>query len=127
MTTSWLPLFGYIRGSLNMSLVVARVIDDEIRIISDTKITDPDALHPTLLDGGLKCIVISPSCCICFAGNVTVAQEALAPILDRRLQDRQQITDHLLKHHNAALGEADFIVASIQPLATVDRISKGTL
>jgi hypothetical protein len=76
-----------------MSLVVARVIDDEIRIISDTKITDSDALHPTPLDGGLKCIAISPTCCVCFAGNVTVAEEALAPILNRTMQDRQQIYD----------------------------------
>ncbi|MGB8397650.1 hypothetical protein [Bradyrhizobium sp.] len=86
-----------------MSLVVARVIDDdEIRIISDTKIADSGALHPTLLDGGLKCIAISPTCCVCFAGNVAVAEEALAPILNRTMQDRRQITTHLLQHHKAA-------------------------
>jgi hypothetical protein len=107
-----------------MSLVVARVIDDEIRIISDTKITDSDALHPTLLDGGLKCIAISPTCCVCFAGNVTVAEEALAPILNRTMQDRQQITTHLLQHHKAAGGEADFIVASAGTCVAIDRIAE---
>jgi hypothetical protein len=106
-----------------MSLVVARVIDDEIRIISDTKITDSGALHPTLLDGGLKCIAISPTCCVCFAGNVTVAEEALAPILNRTIQDRQQITTHLLQHHKAARGETDFIVASAGTCVAIDRIA----
>jgi hypothetical protein len=106
-----------------MSLVVARVIDDEIRIISDTKITDSGALHPTLLDGGLKCIAISPTCCVCFAGNVTVAEEALAPILNRTIQDRQQITTHLLQHHKAAQGETDFIVASAGTCVAIDRIA----
>jgi hypothetical protein len=82
------------------------MIDDEIRIISDTKITDSGVLHPTLLDGGLKCIAISPTCCVCFAGKVAVAEEALAPILNHTMQDRQQITTHLLQHHKAAQGEA---------------------
>src|ERR1700732_379673 len=95
-----------------MTLVVVRVIDDEIRIISDTKITDSGALHPTLLDGGLKCIAISPTCCVCFAGHVAAAEGALVPILDRTLRDRQQITTHLLEHHKAARGKTDFIVAS---------------
>jgi hypothetical protein len=115
-------------GSFNMSLVVSRVIDDEIRIISDTKFTDSGALHPTLLDGGLKCIAISHACCVCFAGNVTVAEEALAPILNRTIQDRQQITTHLLQHHKAARGdpetETDFIVASAGTCVAIDRIAE---
>jgi len=110
-----------------MSLVVARVIDDEIRIISDTKIMDSGALHPTLLDGGLKCITISPTCCVCFAGNVAVAEEALAPILNRTMQDRQQIATHLLQHHKAARGETDFIVASAETCVAIDRIAEDKL
>jgi hypothetical protein len=110
-----------------MSLVVSRVIDDEIRIISDTKITDSGVLHPTLLDGGLKCIAISPTCCVCFAGKVGVAEEALAPILNRTMQDRQQITTHLLQHHKAARGETDFIVASAGTCVAIDRIAEDRL
>jgi hypothetical protein len=110
-----------------MSLIVARMIDDEIRIISDTKITDSGVLHPTLLGGGLKCIAISPTCCVCFAGKVAVAEEALAPILNRTMQDRQQITTHLLQHHKAAQGEADFIVASAGTCAAIDRIAENRL
>jgi hypothetical protein len=110
-----------------MTLVVVRVIDDEIRIISDTKITDSGALHPTLLDGGLKCIAISPTCCVCFAGNVAAAEGALVPILDRTLRDRQQITTHLLEHHKAARGKTDFIVASAGTCVTIDRVANDTL
>ena len=64
-----------------MSLIVARIIEDEIRIVSDTKVTNYSAVHNTPLNGSLKCVVVSPSCCICFAGRAGLAQVAMEPIL----------------------------------------------
>jgi len=111
-----------------MSLIVARRIDNEVRIITDTKITDDLILHQTLLGGKLKCVVVSPTCCVCFAGIVALAEEALSPILDGEICDRQRITTHLLQHHRASKGEIDFIVASLdEPVAAIDRITEGEL
>jgi hypothetical protein len=106
-----------------MTLVVARVIGDEIRIISDTKITDTSVLHSTLLDGALKCIAVSPTCCVSYAGNVAYAKEALASILNHTIRDRDQITTHLLQHHKAAGGKTDFIVAFAGTSVAIDRVA----
>jgi hypothetical protein len=110
-----------------MTLIVARLIGDEVRIISDTKITNDLALHQTLLDGGLKCIVVSSACCVCFAGNVMLAENALSPILNGVVRGRQQITTHLLQQHRASDRKTDFIVASVEGLVAIDRITEGEL
>jgi len=49
----------------------------------------------------------------------------LAPMLHRTMQDRQQITTHLLHHHTAARGVTDFIVASAGTCVAVDRIAEN--
>ena len=110
-----------------MTLIVARQIDDEVRIISDTKFTDDLSLRQTLLDGGLKCIVISPNCCVCFAGNVSLAEGALTPILNGTVCGREQIATHLLQEHKASDGQVDFLVACVRGHIAIDRIAHNKL
>jgi hypothetical protein len=81
-----------------MSLIVARIIEDEIRIVSDTKVTNYSAVHNTPLNGSLKCVVVSPACCVCFAGRAGLAQVAMTPILKSNGLDRASITEHRFTH-----------------------------
>lgn len=110
-----------------MSLIVARQIDDEVRIISDTKMMNYQALRQIPLDGGLKCIVISPTCCVSFSGNVRIAELALTPVMRNMSWSRQEITSHLLKQHRECGCKTDFIVAVVDEAVGIDRISDGLL
>jgi hypothetical protein len=110
-----------------MSLIVTRIIGDEIRVVSNTKITNYSAIHETPLDGLLKCVVVSPTCCVCFAGNVGLAQATLRPILDSDNLDGVYVTEHLLLEHRAGNSETDFIVALTDPQPTVYRIVAGKI
>lgn len=110
-----------------MSLIVARLIDREVRIISDTKMVSYQPLYQTPLDGGLKCIIISPTCCISFSGNVRIAQQALTPIMSHASLSRNEITSHLLKQHLKCECETDFIVTIVDENISIDRICNGLL
>ena len=110
-----------------MSLVVARRIADEVRIISDTKISNPLALHQTPLTGALKCIVVSPTCCISFVGNIYIAEGALTPLLQGAISTRRELTSYLLGQHRQHGCQTDFIVTTVGEATAVDRISMGSL
>jgi hypothetical protein len=110
-----------------MSLIVARIIEDEIRIVSDTKVTNYSAVHNTPLNGSLKCVVVSPSCCVCFAGTAVLAQDAMTPLLKNNDLDRASITGHLLREHLAEGCKTDFIVAFTDPQPTLARIIAGQI
>jgi hypothetical protein len=110
-----------------VSLVVARQIGHEIRIVSDTKISDPHLLHRTPVDGGLKCIVLSATCCVSFAGNVRVAELALAPLIRGASTTRREITSHLLMKHRESGRRADFVVAVTDEGTCIDRVADGCL
>lgn len=110
-----------------MSLVVARQLSQEIRIISDTKMMSYNALRQTPIDGGLKCIVLSPCRCVSFVGNASIAENALAPIISGQIMSREEITSCLLACHLDMGGETDFLVCETGKGIHIDRIADGLL
>lgn len=111
-----------------MSLIVVRIIEaDEIRVVSDTKITNYKAIHQTPLNGMMKCIVISSTCCVCFAGNVGLAQNAIEPILKIQEIDGDTVAENLLQAHRNGNRGTDFIVAVTEQRPTVYRIADGEI
>ena len=112
-----------------MTLVVARRFKTEIRIVSDTHA--PDAfgkLHLSDLDRScLKCILLSPSCCVAFAGPVTLAKAAIAPILRLGGAERRHVVDHLLEQHRRSNQLTDYLVAFAGPRPDLCLNSKGSL
>lgn len=110
-----------------MSLVVARQIGQEIRIISDTKMMSYNTLRQTPIDGGLKCIVLSPCRCVSFVGNASIAENALAPIIGGQIMSREEITSRLLACHREVGGETDFLVCETGKGIHIDRIADGLL
>ena len=110
-----------------MTLVVAQCFASEIRIVSDTHLTPVHALHRTILDGALKCITVSPSVCICYAGNVELATDAIRPILERLPSRRADVVDHLLQSHRQHANAVDFLVAFADEPPTICRVAEGAL
>lgn len=108
-----------------MSLVVARQIGQEIRVVSDTRMMSYHDISQAPLDGGLKCIVLSPTCCVSFVGNTRVAELAIAPIINGSISRRENLTSHLLEHHLESGDAADFLVSVLDESAHIDRIADG--
>lgn len=90
--------------------------------------------HPIdlLRDGLLKCIVVSPTLCVAFAGDIRSAQEAIAPLIGRDDSTRQDLQRHLLGHHQRERQgdrpvDVEFLLANSNPNDGIDRIGDGDI
>ena len=110
-----------------MTLVVARSNGREIRLISDTQLVDYYSRTLSPLEGGLKCVVTSPSCCVSYAGNSAVAESILSPVVGNPHWDRETILRHVLDADPSVLSELDLIVACTGERCTIDKISGGNV
>lgn len=68
-----------------MTLVVAKIVSDDIQILSDTKITDIYLGSQNPLHGQLKTILLNPYISISFSGLPDYAQEVLEAFYQRQL------------------------------------------
>jgi len=60
-----------------MTLIIAKIINQNIYFVSDTKITDNLAVRNNVLTSNLKIFILNPKICIAFAGNVHYAEKFL--------------------------------------------------
>jgi hypothetical protein len=102
-----------------LTLVVARQIGDEIRILSDSRITDATTRPRS---GVLKTITLSPTLCVSYAGNVTSALDAIRAAVATGVADGEVLANQL---HEASRGGAhpDFIVATLFPHPRLFRVT----
>lgn len=111
-----------------MTLVVARRTNEEIRILSDFRITDPNAtLRSGSFKGALKAIVLSKTTCVCYAGNAGRALLAIREVSATDTADCDELGGRLLKLHEEGNHDTAFIVAGIIPRSRLFRISDGKL
>lgn len=100
-----------------MTLVVARIIEDEIFVISDTKITDPNEIVNNPLTRAIKAIIIHPNIFIAYAGDFEVAKSALSCIYNLINSQPDFSVEELLKilfdSHRESKGETDYILGLI--------------
>lgn len=94
-----------------MTLIVARIIEDEIVVLADAKITNPSILRNNPLTGALK-LIATNDVCIGYAGSYCVALDAIRDIRARNTTDVGEIEDILFAAHTTSNMEADFIIAS---------------
>ena len=111
-----------------MTLVVARLFRQEIRILSDAKITNRNRVRHGPLTGALKAVILHPDLCVCYAAN----KAGWAQVAIKRLNihpaksfELKAVISSLLKEHNAGCNDPDFIVACLRPKASLSRIWKG--
>lgn len=96
-----------------MTLIVARIIDNNIYIESDSKVNDPKLVQSDPLCGLLKTLILHPFVCISFAGAVHYAEIALKRFFDEKIENIDQLLDMLLEINEESKNETDFIITTI--------------
>ncbi|MBT1712354.1 tetratricopeptide repeat protein [Fulvivirgaceae bacterium PWU5] len=108
-----------------MSLIVCRQHAGELMIVSDTKLTYPSDLYPNKQtgnpgDGVIKTVIINPTTCISFAGEIAPAEEVIKTI---DASDNLSVLKSKLAHY--ASGETDFILCTLTPEVEIFEIKNG--
>lgn len=109
-----------------MTLVVGRVTGHQVRILSDFLVTNPEKPQTSPLSGVLKAVILQPEVCICFAGCVAPALDAVREV-ERRLGGRiDEALAILLDAHRVNGAETDFLVGQMEP-PRLHRITGGQI
>jgi hypothetical protein len=117
-----------------MTLVVARASEQAIHFVSDTRRTPAPTRDKQpidlLRDGLLKCIAISPTLCVAFAGDIRSAQEAITPLIGQDDRSREDLQRHLLSHQQRERRrdppvDVEFLLADSIYSDGIDRIWRG--
>ncbi|MBM95775.1 MAG: hypothetical protein CMI09_08005 [Oceanospirillaceae bacterium] len=114
-----------------MSIVICKTIDKKVFIHSDTRGWNSIAERSDIFKGLLKIVILSPTICICWAGNAETAKDAFNGIEDRWIKenDTASLCTHLslfsmsdqLDHH------VDFIIIDHSSDAKTFKITKGKI
>jgi hypothetical protein len=97
-----------------MTLIVARVTSLGVRIAADMRVTDPYEIQRGFLYAALKPILLSPTLCIAYAGQVSPALAAIRHVHAEGL-DLEAATSYLHQAHESSGRNADFLIASLRP------------
>lgn len=109
-----------------MTLVVARLINNEIFVVADTKFTIPQEKKPlssrrnviTQAEqyfGGLKVIILFPGLFVAFANEISFAKDAIEKIYDKKINliNKDQTIDYFFDRHCRSQYQTDFIIGFI--------------
>lgn len=109
-----------------MTLVVARILENNVVIFSDSKVTFGEERYrpPPLLV--LKTVALRPNLALAFAGDVERAQIAIAttPLAG---SEEELIAHFLAAHVEHGMTDPDFILAFLDPTPHIARISQGSV
>ena len=97
-----------------MTLIICRQIKEKIYIVSDSKVTDKDAVRNNPLTGNLKSLILNPYLSLSFAGNIYYAEKILELFYSNRISNLQQLVLQCLKANIESNNETDFIIASLE-------------
>lgn len=110
-----------------MSLIVARKFEDQLCIVSDTKLTHSNhevkGLKTKPSDGVVKTIIINSQVCISFAGDIDDAELALKQINSDDSIDR--VIETLAYYHKQSAYKTEFILCYALPDATIYKFKAG--
>jgi hypothetical protein len=112
-----------------MTLVVARKFPNSIQIVSDTKLSFDDHRRTKHIeqDSLLKCIALSPTCCVAFASDSQIAMQAISPLLTSNSLRRFDVRAHLHERCRIRKRRADFILATSTDRGSIDLIRDGQI
>src|SRR5688500_18747112 len=104
-----------------MSLIVARKSENQLSIVSDTKLIYPNhevkGLKSNPSEGMIKSIIISPDICVSFAGNFDEAENAFKEIQAGESLDK--IMEILKRFHKLSNYKTEFLLCYGQPEPTI--------
>ncbi len=114
-----------------MSLVVAKIVNEAVVLVSDTKVGDPTSSRPghSLLKGSLKAVLINPELCIAYAGSVEPALSAIRAVHRSHGQavPREGIIALLLQTNESSKDNTHFIAAFAGTAPSLWRIRNGAI
>lgn len=104
-----------------MSLIVVRKAENQLCIVSDTKLSYPDAEIKGLKnqpgEGVVKSVIVNANICISFAGEMHYAAQAITEINSDHSID--QIIECLTRYHIASAHKTEFILCYGNPNLTI--------
>lgn len=106
-----------------MTLIVSRIEKNQIKIISDSKITDKNAVRNNPLTGNLKSFILTPQISVSFAGNVHYAEKFLSLYFSKKIKTFEELKFYCLALNNESNNKTDFIIASLVNKPTLHKIS----
>jgi hypothetical protein len=115
-----------------MTLVVAQRYSDGVRLVADTRLTEPLRDTPRVaprthyLEGALKVVILHRALCVGYAGPVVSAQVALQQVASTSRVDLSQDQVHALLA-SASRGGPDFVVATLTPQPGLAIIRDGAV
>ena len=112
-----------------MTLVVARVSGDFLRIECDTHITDENSIRRGATYGALKVVILHRTLCVAYAGIAGRGQVAIRSldVQPDQTPNTEAILQELLQWHCNGNGETDFLVAAMLGTWRLFRITKGRI
>lgn len=110
-----------------MTLVVGRIVQNSLRIDSDSKITDPNVVsnRNSIFSGLLKTIILHPRLCISYAGGVDIAQEAIEQVYKLNELTIEKVRKLLLEINISSSYQTDFLIGSIENQCLLYKIANG--
>lgn len=111
-----------------MTLVVGRISNGSITVVSDTKLTNEMTKAPIPITKGMvKTKIIAPGLTISFAGNSSLADKAVRMV--RPTMSASEAAQTLLQVHQSVelAHSADFLVAALEPQAALFSIKDGEI
>jgi hypothetical protein len=97
-----------------MTLIVGKLIGDEVYLEADSRISDPRVARLDPLCGQLKCVIVNPFLCVCFAGNVHYAELALRCLLDQENISPEGARQLLAAAHTESSESTDFAMVYLR-------------
>jgi len=109
-----------------VTLVVGRVVGDQIRIVADSLLTQSDR-RKGYFAGALKPVILHPGLCVAYAGGAEDGIRALRALGVERDKgfDLSAVKDALLQAHRATQERTDFLIGSLHPKPALIKVSQG--
>ncbi len=112
-----------------MTLIIARISQNFLRIDSDSKITDPlvASNRNNIFSSLLKTIILNPTISVSYAGGVETAQKAIEELYKLNDFNINVVKAELLKVNIDSQYETDFLIASLENRPLLYKISNGEI
>jgi hypothetical protein len=111
-----------------MTLIVARALPGQIRMVGDTRITDRTAIVRGAFMGALRHVILGPDLCFAFTGNFERGQQCLQKVaaLYKAEEPYEEMIDVARAVHVDSGGAADFLLGRLADGASeLTRIAGG--
>ena len=102
-----------------MTLVVARKHNQNIKFLSDSKITDNFEVRNNALSANLKTYILHPYICMSFSGNVHFAEKFLENYYSNKLYAFANVLSHCLELNIESNNSTHFALALLDSNNTI--------